>query len=104
MLFNNNVLRTHLLGYAKYICNSEAASSLLEISAKYFSEPTKSLKVTIDDLDAIFSAEFSSDSEELKLWKEIKDTEISDFDIVESAVIKYIGKRLKEYFFAPSVY
>lgn len=100
MLFNNNVLRTHLLGYAKYICNSEAASSLLEISAKYFSEPTKSLKVTIDDLDAIFSAEFSSDSEELKLWKEIKDTEISDFDIVESAVIKYIGKRLKEYFFA----
>lgn len=100
LLFNNNVLRTHLLEYAKYICNSDAASSLLEKSAKYFSEPTKSLKTTIDDLDTIFSAEFAEDSDEIKLWKEVKNVNISDYDIVEPAAIKYISKQLKEYFFA----
>lgn len=100
LLFNNNVLRTQLLSYAKYICNSDSASALLEKSAQYFSEPTKSLKVTLDDLDAIFTSEFTEDSDEYKLWQEIKNTSISDYDIVESAVIKHISKQLKEAFFA----
>ena len=98
LLFNNNVLRTHLLDYSKCVCNTESASSLLEISAKYFSDPLKSLDATIDDFNTIFTAEFSSDSEELSLWKEIKETKISDLSIVEPAVTSYISKRLKEYF------
>lgn len=100
LLFNNNTLRTHLIEYAKCICNSDAASSLLTTSIKYFSEPTKSLNVTLDDLDTIFTAEFDSDSEEILLWNEIKNTNISDCEIVESAAIKYITRQLKEYFFA----
>lgn len=100
LLFNNNKLRTQLLNYAKYICNTESASALLEKSAKYFSEPTKSLKTTLDDLDAIFTAEFDKDSEEYKLWQDVKSIDISDYEIVESAVIKHISKQLKDYFFA----
>lgn len=100
LLFNNNTLRTCLLKYSKEICSSDAATSLLETSAKYFNEPTKSLKTTVDDLDAIFTSIFDNNSEEINLWKEIKDTKISDYNTVESAVIKYIGKQLKEYFFA----
>ena len=100
LLFQNNILRTCLLKYVKQICSSDAATSLLETSAKYFSEPTKSLEVTSDDLDAIFKSTFDADSEELNLWNEIKETKISDYSTVESAVIKYISKQLKEYFFA----
>ena len=100
LLFNNNSLRTCLLEYAKYVCSSDSASALLETSTKYFSEPTKSLKATTDDLDAIFKAEFDANSEELALWEEVKNTEISDYEVVETAVIKHISKRLKECFFA----
>lgn len=100
LLFNNNVLRTHLINYVKCICNSDAATSLLETSVKYFSEPTKSLNMTLDDLDVIFTAEYSSDSDEIKLWNEIKDLKISDCEIVEEVAIKYIKKQLKESFFA----
>lgn len=73
---------------------------LLETSVKYFKEPTKSLDVTLDDLDAIFSAEFDKDSEEIRLWNEVKSLHLSDFEIVETAVIKYLSKKLKEAFFA----
>lgn len=100
LLFNNNTLRTHLLDYASYICSSDAATNLLEKCTKYFSEPTKSLKMTLDDLDTILTAEFEPDSDEIKLWTEIKSTEVSDFDTIEPAVVKYISKRLKECFFA----
>lgn len=100
LLFNNNNLRTHLSDYVKYICSSDSATALLEKCVKYFSEPTKSLKATLDDLDTIFTAEFDKGSKELELWEEIKVTKISDFDVIEPAVIKYISKRLKEYFFA----
>lgn len=100
LLFNNNALRTQLLNYSGYICSTDAASNLLEKCVSYFSEPTKSLKMTLDDLDAIVSAEFDSDSDEISLWKEIKSTEISDIETIQPAVIKYISKRLKDCFFA----
>lgn len=100
LLFNNNVLRTHIIPYANYICSTDAASHLLETSVEYFKEPSKSLKVTLDDLDILFKSKFDRTSEELELWEDIKNLDISDFDILESVIIEYISKRLKEYFFA----
>lgn len=58
------------------------------------------MNVTIDDLDAIFKAEYSEDSEELKLWEEVKATNISDIESIEPAVVKRIKTQLKDYFFA----
>lgn len=99
-LFNDNTLRTSLIDYIYYICSTDSASALLKKCVKYFSEPTKSLKMTLDDLDTILSAEFEPDSEEANLWKEVKATDISDFDVIRPAVIKYISQRLKECFLA----
>lgn len=100
LLFNDNVLRTHLIDYVGYICSSDTATNLLEKCTKYFSEPTKSLEMTLDDLDTILTAEFEQDSDEMKLWADIKATNVSDFDTIKPAAIKYISKRLKECFFA----
>lgn len=100
ILFNNNVLRTNLHGYENYICNTDAATNLINTSSKYFKEKTKSLNVTLDDLDAVFKAEYSSNSEELKLWEEVKATNVSDITAIEPAVIKRIKIQLKDYFFA----
>lgn len=99
-LFNNNVLRTNLQGYENCVCNTDAACNLVETSTKYFKEKQKSLNVTLDDLDAIFKAEYSENSDELKLWSEVKSTKISDMSAIESAVIKRIKTQLKDYFFA----
>lgn len=99
-LFNNNVLRTNLQGYESCVCSTDTACNLVETSTKYFKEKTKSLNVTLDDLDAIFKAEYSENSDELKLWSEVKNTKISDMSVIESAVIKRIKTQLKDYFFA----
>ena len=100
LLFHNNALRACLYKYLKYICNSDTATLLLETSTKYFNEQTQIQKTTLDDLDAIFKSEFDAESKELELWNEVKNTEFSDYNIVESAVLKHISKQLKEYFFA----
>lgn len=99
-LFNNNILRTNLQGYESCICSTDTACNLVETSTKYFKEKAKSLNVTLDDLDAIFKAEYSENSDELKLWSEVKNTKISDMSAIESAVIKRIKTQLKDYFFA----
>lgn len=100
LLFNNNVLRTNLQGYESCICESDAACNLIRLSTKYFKEKTQSLNVTLDDLDAIFKAECKTGSEELKLWEEVKSTNISDLSLIEPAVVKKIKTQLKDYFFA----
>lgn len=100
LLFNNNVLRTNLQGYESCICESDAACNLVRSSTKYFKEKSKSLNVTQDDLDAIFTAEYQDDSDEIKLWNDIKSTNISDMSAIEPAVIKRIKANLKDYFFA----
>lgn len=100
LLFKDNILRTYLLDYIKYICNTDIATSLLETSVKYFSESDKSLNVNFDDLDAIFISEFDVDSEEIKLWNEVKTISFSDIDAVKKATLVSINKKLKEYFFA----
>lgn len=100
LLFNNNILRTNLQGYEGCICNSDAASNLIKSSTKYFKEKTKALKVTYDDLDIIFKADYPKDSEELKLWEEVKKLNISDIDSIQPAIIKNIKLQLKDYFFA----
>lgn len=99
-LFNNNVLRTNLQGYEDCICNSDAACNLIGTSTKYFKEKSKSLNVTFDDLDAVFKAEYTENSDELKLWSDVKNTKISDISSIEPAVIKRIKTQLKDYFFA----
>lgn len=100
LLFNNNILRTNLIGYENYICDSEAASNLIRSSTKYFKDKTKSLNVTQDDLDAVFNAEYSSDSDEIKLWNEVKTSNISDIEAITPAILKKIKTQLKDYFFA----
>lgn len=100
LLFNNNILRTNLVGYENYICDSEAASNLIRSSTKYFKDKTKSLNVTQDDLDAVFNAEYSSDSDEIKLWNEVKTSNISDIEAITPAILKKIKTQLKDYFFA----
>ena len=100
LLFNNNILRTNLIGYENYICDSEAASNLIRSSTKYFKDKTKSLNVTQDDLDAVFNAEYSSDSDEIKLWNEVKTLNISDIEAITPAILKKIKTQLKDYFFA----
>lgn len=100
LLFNNNILRTNLIGYENYICDSEAASNLIRSSTKYFKDKTKSLNVTQDDLDAVFNAEYSSDSDEIKLWNEVKTSNISDIEAITPAILKKIKRQLKDYFFA----
>ena len=42
--------------------------------------------VTLDDLDAIFKAEYSENSDELKLWSEVKNTKISDMSVEEQMI------------------
>ena len=100
LLFNNKILRTNLIGYENYICDSEAASNLIRSSTKYFKDKTKSLNVTQDDLDAVFNAEYSSDSDEIKLWNEVKTSNISDIEAITPAILKKIKTQLKDYFFA----
>lgn len=100
LLFNNNILRTNLIGYENYICDSEAASNLIRSSTKYFKDKTKSLNVTQDDLDAVFNAEYPSDSDEIKLWNEVKTSNISDIEAITPAILKKIKTQLKDYFFA----
>lgn len=100
LLFNNNILRTNLIGYENYICDSEAASNLIRSSTKYFKDKNKSLNVTQDDLDAVFNAEYSSDSDEIKLWNEVKTSNISDIEAITPAILKKIKTQLKDYFFA----
>lgn len=100
LLFNNNILRTNLIGYENYICDSEAASNLIRSSTKYFKDKTKSLNVTQDDLDAVFNAEYSSDSDEIKLWNEVKTSNISDIEAITPAILRKIKTQLKDYFFA----
>lgn len=100
ILFNNNVLRTNLKGYESCICSTDAAYNLIKTSASYFKDRDKSLKVNYDDLDAIFNAEFNKNSDELKLWQDIKTTEISDIESIEPAVIKRLKLQIKDYFFA----
>lgn len=100
LLFNNNVLRTNLQGYESCICDTDAASNLIKSSTKYFKDKSKALKVTLDDLNAIFEADYTKNSEEFKLWKEVKELQITDIDAVTIAVIKRIKNQLKDYFFA----
>lgn len=100
LLFNNNILRTNLIGYENYICDSEAASNLIRSSTKYFKDKTKSLNVTQDDLDAVFNAEYSSGSDEIKLWNEVKTSNISDIEAITPAILRKIKTQLKDYFFA----
>lgn len=100
LLFNNNILRTNLIGYENYICDSEAASNLIRSSTKYFKDKTKSLNVTQDDLDAVFNAEYPFDSDEIKLWNEVKTSNISDIEAITPAILKKIKTQLKDYFFA----
>ena len=100
ILFNNNVLRTNLQGYESCVCSTDAATNLLKTSSKYFKDKSKSLKVTQEDLDTIFNAEYSKDSEELNLWQEVKTANISDISAIEPAVIKSIKTQIKDYFFA----
>lgn len=100
LLFKDNVLRTCLSNYTKYICNTDVGTVLLETSTKYFSENESSINITYDDLDAIFLANFDSDSDEIKLWNEIKTVEFSDIEVIKKAIVIDINKKLKEYFFA----
>lgn len=100
VLFNNNVLRTNLQGYENCVCSTDAATNLLKTSSKYFKDKSKSLKVTQEDLNALFSAEYSEGSEELDLWEEVKTTNISDISAIEPAIIKSIKLQIKDYFFA----
>ena len=100
LLFNNNILRTNLQGYESCICSTDTAYNLIKSSTKYFKEKSKSLQVTLDDLDAIFKADYANNSDELKLWDEVKNLKISDINSVEQAVVKRIKNQLKDYFFA----
>lgn len=100
LLFNNNVLRANLQGYEDCVCTTEVASNLVKVSTKYFKEKTKVLNVTQDDLDVVFNSEFAENSEELKLWNEIKSTNISDISAIEPAILKKIKNNIKDYFFA----
>lgn len=99
-LFKNNILRINLQGYEDCICTTDAACNLLDTCYKYFYEKTKSLNMTMEDLDAIFKAEYTQGSEELLLWEDVKTTNISDVPTVEAAVVKRIKLQLKDYFFA----
>lgn len=100
LLFSNNILRTNLQGYEDCICSTDAACNLLESSTKYFKDKSKSLNVTLDDLDALFKAEYLPSSDELELWDEVKELNISDIETIEPAIIKRIKLQLKDYFFA----
>lgn len=100
ILFNNNVLRTNLQGYENCVCSTDTATNLLKTSNHYFKDKSKSLKVTQEDLDALFKAEYSEGSEELDLWQEVKTANISDISAIEPAVIKSIKTQIKDYFFA----
>lgn len=97
-LFKNNILRINLQGYEDCICTTDAACNLLDTCYKYFYEKTKSLNMTMEDLDAIFKAEYTQGSEELLLWEDVKTTNISDVPTVEAAVVKRIKLQLKDYF------
>ena len=100
VLFNNNILRTNLRGYESYICDTDVACNLIYTSAKYFGDKDKSINVTKEDLDAIFKAEYNKDSEELFLWEEVKNSNISDISAIEPAVIRRIKQQIKDYFLA----
>lgn len=99
-LFNNNVLRTNLKGYESCVCESDAACNLIKSSTKYFKDKSKSLQVTLDDLDIIFKADYAENSDELKLWNEVKSQNVSDLSSIEPAIIKRIKMQIKDYFFA----
>lgn len=100
ILFNNNVLRTNLQGYENCVCSTDAATNLIKTSNHYFKDKSKSLKVTQEDLDTIFKAEYAEGSDELDLWNEVKLANISDISAIEPAVIKSIKTQIKDYFFA----
>lgn len=100
ILFKNNLLRTNLKGYESCVCETDTACNLVKSSTKYFKDNSKSLQVTFDDLDAIFKAEYDRDSEELQLWEEVKNLNISDISSIEQPVIKKIKTQIKDYFFA----
>nr|CAI9751809.1 DnaB-like replicative helicase [Caudoviricetes sp.] len=100
MLIHNNILRTKLADYTEYLCENDTAVNILNTIKRYFSDTTKSLNATLDDFDIILSSEYNAESQELKLWSDVKNINISDKDVVESAVIKYVSSRVKEAFFA----
>lgn len=100
VLFHNNILRTNLQGYESYVCTTDVASNLLMKCAQYVDDRTKSLNLTISDIDAIFTSEYAEDEEEYELWQEVKALDISDESVIEPAVIKRIKTQIKDYFLA----
>lgn len=100
ILFNNNILRTNLQGYEDCICSTDTATHLIKTCNKYFKDKSKSINVTQEDLNTIFTAEYDKNSDEIELWKEVKATDISDISTIEPAVIKTIKTQVKDYFFA----
>ena len=79
LLFNNNILRTNLIGYENYICDSEAASNLIRSSTKYFKD--KGYKIeAIDGSEELcqIASEYSGIKVECMLFQDLNENDQYD--------------------------